>query len=391
MADKIEIKFGDYFTATLPRYKQFKDLKRNEAYYLSNVHDKLDNYINNPLYTSIPDEVLRSILVVELQKYDTMIDINGEEYDWSNGYPFTPLEREVENQYYYWFEKKWVDVNHVVFDDIMDIESSVVYNLIEIRPKSGITLDYLRYWLWYNPDLVTDGKSFLYEVYGEFCDNLERINGDSRYLYTCGLLLKQTAVVDNLSEHSSIIRAHNNYLDEAARAESKMALQALFGSPLYNNLKKLENRVVKQLTPDEAKNDQSSYAGFVRMLEESQRIFNATKERGIKTISTASIFSFYSACEIILRAKIKCILNTQVFAGDSFSSCIKLLKDNAPILFRRRLPTDEWREFFDDLNRVRLGKNDGSHTTETINIAEAENTIAFVCNKVIKNIDRYLC
>jgi len=388
---KIEINFSEYFTATLPRYKNFSELKRNEAFYLSNAHFAVGNYINNPKYNHIPEDAIRSISVVDLQQYDSMIDIDGNEYDWSDGVdPYTPEERTVDNKFGDWFEKRLVDVNHVIFDDVLDIHASIIYNLIEIRAKANISIDYLRQYLWFDREQTSDGTVFLVRTREEFCNQLEKSTGNWRYVFSCPALEKQTLLIDDFSEHDLIIQRHNEYLDEVARAQGKAAIQTLFGSPLYENLIKLEARVLKSLTSDELKSERNSFTGFVRMLEEAQLIFMNTKESGIQTISKASVFQFKSACEIILRAKLKCFLRNEVTSNATFSNSIKLLKDNANIMFKTKLPSTEFHNFFNDLHTIRLEKNEASHTTEHMNISEAEKLIHFICNTVIKNIDTYI-
>ena len=102
---QMQIKFSDYFIATLPRYKKMSELNRKKSYYLSNIHDKLDNYINNINYLSIPKHILDEVLVVDLQKYDSMIDINGDEYDWSGKEYYEPVRTSNEIECLDWYTK----------------------------------------------------------------------------------------------------------------------------------------------------------------------------------------------------------------------------------------------------------------------------------------------
>lgn len=155
LRETIKINFTDYFSVSFPRFKRFTDLDRKHAIYLAPplMRNKVDNYINNLHIYKIPEHVIDSLYVVEFQKYDTMIDVNGNVVNFSDGLDeYSPIEKTVENGEFSWFNKKITSVNHVVFDDLLDIESSLIYNLLEIKPITDkISLEYLRYYFYHTP------------------------------------------------------------------------------------------------------------------------------------------------------------------------------------------------------------------------------------------------
>lgn len=327
---QMQIKFSDYFIATLPRYKKMSELNRKKSYYLSNIHDKLDNYINNINYLSIPKHILDEVLVVDLQKYDSMIDINGDEYDWSGKEYYEPVRTSNEIECLDWYTKKLTAVNHIIFDDILDVESSIIYNLIEITPLSEISVEYLKYYFWYWPrnefDKVSEGQKLLNRIYEESGRNIALTNGGyEKFIYTCELLNSSFMVIDKFEYHNDLIMQHSEYLREQTPNKAKMSLQALFGSPLYQNLSRLEKQITNKLIIEKDLKNNNSYTGFLSLLEEGLSNFDNVKNNGEKNITIGTIFNFPLALEIYIRAKIK-LINPNIRHDDSLAFLINSIE-----------------------------------------------------------------
>jgi uncharacterized protein YqkB len=407
------IRFGDYFTISMPKYKRLSELKRNEAVYLPAglLANEIYEYINNRFCMCIPKELVNDILVVEMQRYDTMIDVSGNLFDWSDKqHIFDPMVVSAYSEE--WFTKKISAVNNVFFDDVIDIEASVIYNLIEIRSKTkDISADYLRYYFWRIPFCINNAQCDVCEYnLGSKCAIeppgtealrrirdaaynyiLENYGADSRFYIYCDVLENLEVQIDNTSSRDDLAEKHKKYIDEQSRALGILKLQELFGSPLYDNLKGIEAHVYSVLTPSEKKNSRAKYVGFVRVLEEALTIYNSIRESGKASgISQASIMAFKTPCEIILNAKLRLINPDNWSPSNTFDKNIKYVRSNKSAVLARYLTTNELSEFFDSLDYIRRMKNDGSHTTEYISFDEADKIIDCACNRVIRGIVEYL-
>ncbi|WP_019227232.1 hypothetical protein [Sedimentibacter sp. B4] len=390
----IEIKFSDYFKATLPRYKSINDLNRKKSYYLSNVHDKLDNYINNINFSNIPKNILDDILVVDLQKYDTMIDIDGSEYDWSGDKYYEPVRTTYEIECLDWYTKKLTAVNHIIFDDILDIESSIIYNLIEITPISEISVEYLRYYFWHKPWTIqdidkTEGKIFLDKIYNKFSKNIAITNGGyEKFIYTCELLNESYMVIDKFEKHRDIISLHYQYLSEQKPNKSKVLLQSQFGSPLYQNLEKLEKQMPHRLiTQNENPRNFNSYTGFLTLLEEGQSNFANVKSLGGNDITIGTIFNYPLACEIFIRAKMK-LINRYIKHDDTLYYLINEIKSGIIQYLKKDVTENEKNIFLIEMDNIREIRNYGGHTSKKIPIDKAQKIIDLVCS-ALRKIDDY--
>jgi len=421
----MEINFSHHFSITQPRYKRLSELKRSEAVYLPTglLPDDLYKYINNVNCSFIPKDVLDSIQVVEFQKYDTMIDINGNEFDWSDAYDaYSPEGVKVNDVAIgsdFLFEKRVSAVNNMFLNDVIDIESSIIYNLLEIRPTSAlISVDYLRYYFW-------DSTYCVFETnhQGLECENCEfntgttclkmpsgvdtlnrarsithdmifQASGEERFSLLPEAFCDLQIEIDDPTQHSDLILKHKQYLDEQGRSFGTKQLQIIFGSPIYDELRELEARVYSILSPNEKEEKKDSYTGFIRHLEDALTIFNDIKnksgETGTVNISQATIMAFKSSCEIILKVKLRILELPKWNAEFGFMQNIDFISKNKKSVFRRWLSSEEMRDFYDSLHFVRKMKNQGSHTTEFISINEAERIIDIACNRVIKGLIEYI-
>lgn len=409
--ESIRIRFGDFFSAKMPRYKRISELRRDEAIYLPAglIPDEIYNYVNNLHCVSIPQDLLDSVLVVELQKYDTMIDVNGKPYDWSDEYgDFSP--KDPDDYPGFWFEKKVNAVNNVFFEDLIDLEASIIYNLIEISPQNNkISLDYLRYYFWNTKFCVNESDCSNCEYFtGQTCkkmpfavETLEKFRdashdyilenyGEERYYIFPEVLDQLEIEIDSFSLHENLVALHRQYQEEQSRAFGRKELQERFGSPLYEELKMLESQVYSVLTPEEKQNAMGRYTGFVRSLEEALTIFNDIKRVAANGISQASLMAFKTSCEIILNAKLRIIGDLYWDENGTFYDNIRFIKNYKSTVFKRRLTNDEISEFFNNLNYIRVTKNKGSHTSDFIPIEKAEEIVEIACNKVIKGIIEYI-
>jgi len=412
----MKIKFGDYFTSSMPRYKRLSELKRNEAVYIPSNYllpNTIYSYINNPNCSQIPKEIIDDVLVVHMQKYDTMIDVNGNLFDWSEkGFIYDP--KDVDDCQIDWFEKKISAVNNMLFEDKLDVESSIIYNLIEIRPlESQISLDYLRYYFWDMPKSdeednnsylqITDSGIYekpyrlnvLFNASEYACRIIEKETGCLRYIITPEILQNIEIEIDDLSEHVPIVQSHRTFLFEQSRAYGKRALQERFGSPLYESLESLEKEVYQVLTPAEKgdKDILSSYTGFVRSLGDALNLFTDLKENEQRTyqgISQASLMAIKTSCEIILKAKLRILNLSNWEPKNSFSKNISFIFENKRAVLSRWLSSNELDDFRNSLHEIRIWKNRGSHTSEFISIEEADYLIDIACNKVIRKIIEHI-
>lgn len=400
---KIEILFGDYFEINEPHYTRLDQLDRQHCYYLSNVYDKLDGIINNPAIDSIPIDVLESVLVVDLQKYDTMVDINGNVIDWSskeqyymNGEPLaewyglTPCKECDEALSLDSMMCRLSAINNVMFDDKLDIEASLIYNLIEIRPKSDkITVEYLRYFFWY-PDREhcnQDGLQFRRDLHYLFCEELEYYTGNSRYVFTCDWLNSFYAIIDDFDTHEHLIEQHKQLQDQQARQYGAFYLKAAFGSPYYDNLKSLEKRVTHLLHKDSSKDsrDLSAFSGFVSELERFETGFNSLKASGEQHVS----FLPFRAVEVILRAKLRCELGAEVKANDMMGTLIDYIREYWNDLTYHKYDYEDRNYLLSSLQSIARLRNEWAHCSKEYTILEAEKIMKRIY-EVIKDIDKYL-
>lgn len=390
LRETIKINFTDYFSVSFPRFKRFTDLDRKHAIYLAPplMRNKVDNYINNLHIYKIPEHVIDSLYVVEFQKYDTMIDVNGNVIDFSDGLDeYSPIEKVVENKEFSWFNKKINYVNHVIFDDLLDIESSLIYNLLEIRPVTDkISLEYLRYYFYHTPvESIFDYKNG--EKLLQYITNCFTENVDSTFYYSCDLFENITITIDNFTRQEKLISEHLSFLKEQSRDVGKIAIQAEFGSDLYNNLRELEKRIQNYLTANNLWDETLDFTGFVSTLEDSMLIFNNAHEKGKADISTASIFGFPLACEIILRVKLK--LNNSNLLIDKktmFGKLIDYLYQYDKFIFKSGNKNDS---FIKLIKRVADKRNSYAHKGNRISIKRAKSDIDLFC-KAIRKIDELI-
>lgn len=385
-----KINFTDYFSVSFPRYKKYTDLDRKHAIYLAPplMRDKVDNYINNLYINELPEHVIDSLYIVELQKYDTMIDVNGNVIDFSDGLDeYSPIGKTVENKEFSWFNKKITSVNHVVFDDLLDIESSLVYNLLEIRPITDkISLNYLRYYFYYTPPEsifdIKNGEKLLRYIKCRFSEKI-----DSAFFYSCDLFENVKITIDNFEYHGNLTSEHLSFLNEQSREGGKIAIQAEFGSALYNNLRNLEKRIQNYLTADNLWGNTSDYTGFVLALEEGILTFNNAFEKGKTDISTSSLFGFPLSCEIILRAKLK-LNDKNLFVDEKFmfGSLIKYLYKYDKFIFKSGYKDDS---FIDLIKKIADKRNLYAHKGNRISINKAKSDIDSFC-KAIRMMDELI-
>ena len=382
---KTTIPFEGYLSATLPRYKSFSELKRNEAYYLSNIHDKVDNYINDPGYSYIPYDVLSEILMVDLQKYDTFIDINGNVLDLSGGEYYTLCDFDYEPYFDHDndspFAKKVMAVNNVLLNNKIDFEATILYNLIEIRPiNSSISPEYLKYYFYYRGK-DTDGWNYLDWAYEAFCRTLEEQTGDSRYIYTPDILKSGVLVIDDLSLHSEIISSFQDSLYEQ-RNPGRLALQEAFKSPLYEQLKSLEKAVKikilnSDMDPESKSNNLSTLTGLLTLLDEGMRVYVQCKQGRQEHIHVTSLLNFFLSCEMIIRAKLFLHCNRIIDSSKGFSYLLSEYRNSIEWI-------PNYSEFTKGLYDIKETRNKAAHTGERITIHEAEMIVNKVCNTICK-------
>ena len=383
------INFSDYFTVSQPRKKCLANLDRENAYYLPPplLSDEIMYCINNPDVGTIPRHLIDDILVVEFQKYDTMVDMDGNEYDWSNGC-YSPMElTKINNdldryELGEWLEKRLSAVNHVLLNNKLDIEASVIYNLFEIKPKTEkISVDYLRYYFqqplneineYYD---ISHSTIFTWSVKNKFYDT------HSAYYYSCEDFIESCLTIDCFDWHGELIEENRNVLDELNRGSKRRAIKETFGQCLYNNLVLLEKRIITYLDSHSLLQSRACYSGFVAMLEDSNDSFCIVKNEQ-DSISTASIYGFAVSFEIILRAKLK--LNPKV-SKKIYDKCtlgymLDCLRDSPDEVFKRRKPDNK------TINLLRQATNkrnrEYAHTIHWISTSDAEEDIKLFCDAI---------
>jgi hypothetical protein len=240
----MKVRFQDLFSVSLPRHKRLSELERDKAVYLPSgmLMDELYNCINNKNSIEIPRDILDSILVVEFQRYDKMIDINGEEYDLSAANdPFSSRSLKIDDtivEDLFYFEKKLSAVNNIFLNDIINIEASVIYNLLEIRPKTkDVSLDYLRYYFWQIPwctptgshgdskcdecehntrtscDIQPFGNQLIYLLRDRSHDIIFEQEGGERFCLIPEAFHELTMEIDDQAKRDELVEGHRRYLD----------------------------------------------------------------------------------------------------------------------------------------------------------------------------------
>lgn len=147
--NSVKIRFSDYFEADIPHHIELSELRPKEYYYLSPsiaIHCMIDNIVNsdNPLLT---DDILRQINFNNMGNIYDLIDNNGKVID--NAMRWTIIRGK---------ESILIgkgDIEEVppielyalnnIADAGIDIEGTLLYNLIRIKPKSNqINLNYIK-------------------------------------------------------------------------------------------------------------------------------------------------------------------------------------------------------------------------------------------------------
>lgn len=414
MPGYIRIRFGDYFDVRQPRYKRLDQLDRAHCYYLSDAWDKLNKYINNPALDHIPFEVLESVRVWDIGRYDTLIDVNGDVVDlschskyytgkWHGVVPNDDID--VSN----WLCRLSA-INNVKLNDMLDIEASILYNLYEVVPLTNlISVDFLRYYFWcdgaldsmrrdFNMErdskIPTLGTLFLFQTEATVSNELEEDTGGLvRTMLDCEALKNEEADLESFEQHEAIIAAHRIRMEVEAEKNGALFLKAAFGSSHYEQLRSLERKVLNkiQLERNRARKGQRvsepfGYSGFVSELEHFETNYHTIKVSGIKRVYNIPL----KVVEVVLRAKLWYKLgNRIVYDGIMMNDLLDVLCTYWDSLCNMANSYEQRSELIQSIKEIARERNTWAHGSKCYSIEEADMLMQKVYG-IIKEINQIM-
>lgn len=418
MTGFIRIRFGDFFDVRQPHYTSLDKLDREHCYYLSDAWDKIGRFINNPALDHIPHEALDSVLVWDLGRYDTMIDVDGNVVDMSSKHDYAPkwhgvipceeMEKATIANKVNPFSCRLSAMNNVALDDRLDIEASLIYNLYEVIPLTNlISVDYLRYYFWcsgsvdkhrngfwYNYEPAESlGILFLFYVEHDLFDELYKDTGLYKNMLDCEVLKDAEADIESFEQHEEIVAEHKKMLEAESRKYGTLYLKAAFGTPDYEQLQRLEMQVIHKIRLQNKKASQrngivdiSSFSGFVSELERFETGFHSIKISGAQQIYDLPL----KVVEVVLRAKLWYNLGSDViYSGIMMNDMLNVLWDYWNTLCKVNYTYQQKKEFVSSIRAISKERNGWAHGSKAYSIREADVIMQRVYH-ILKEINRII-
>lgn len=419
--NSVKIRFSDYFEVDTPQHKKFSQLETDKYYYLSPslaVHSMIDNIINAD-QSCIPDDVLRHINLNNLGNVYTLIDNDGnvlkETRQWlairDNALRTVGKESCCEN--------KPIELHALnnIYDAGIDIEGTLLYNLIRIKPKGDqIDLEYLKMYF-YIDELtrlftvgLSNGVNYPLSVYEKlreksdsqagyyaihhFCDNhcfqnpwKESLNPDENGIYhntefgtyTVDDVLNSYIYVDDLNNHEELKEnfklRHDNSLDRY-----RVNVQRRFADIAFlNNLRKREDGV-------RASYDAETVVSLINA-EKQLAMGELTYDVYSNLNEDISLRDYFMAVEIYLRLCLACCKNKKkIYCGDRYIGNIGKFtmgdlcyiyrnSGNKQHLFKQGIDKDKYSLLLQRLSEYRNARNETAHRNSGVTADEAKDKI----------------
>lgn len=398
-----KIYFNDYFEVDLPKHKILSELDRDQYYYLSPsilVHRQLDNVINNFEASKMPELEIRKIIGAQISEGYIILDSD------------LNILPDMNKELYYNADKEVHGVNQMQLNNVIDIEKTLLYNLIRIKPIGDITLDYLKMYFYNGVDTIRQNELTIQDLIGNFkldfyiedkTINTKTLNYlsekvffgnygiDTWHIVTIDVLKDSYILVDPIEKQSELIHKHKEELKQKQIIEEKEELAAWFGKALiFDKIKELEFKAKKM--HEEKVYD--ALKGFETTILAAKRDLNNNIKNKDQEVS---IYQFYKAFEIYLRLKIftnskfykeklKLLLYQQDINHFTLSELNKILKDNSyhkylinlPDSFNNRMKVKECLNILKDRNL------DAHTATKYVPADIASKTARDICNAIVK-------
>lgn len=407
-----KIFFSDYLEADMPHHTELSELDTTEYYYLSSsefVHTMIDNIINEGC-KQIPELILRHVSLNHLCNNYTLIDKNGNVIDenktWTildkNGYKIISQEN--------CDERNAIELNSLnnLFDANIDIQATLLYNLIRIKPKGKkLSLLYLKKYFYttdyelalenvrnlknsrklkYNSVFFllwgqekTDAGVGLFTVEdfpSKYLDNPNRKN-DGYGGFSVEEVNNSYIYIDDFKNHEKIIEdfklKNDTSLEKYKIKASKRFSDILF----FDNLKTRE-KTAKELYDIDVL---ISLLGTEKQLASAEMNYEIIQQTYATEIN---MMNFYTAIEKYLRLCIAChskrnqletgvksIHRIDTFTlGELYYCC----SSNTDLLFDKK-DNRQTKELLSYLKEIKNARNTEAHTGKGINKDDAENWI----------------
>ena len=417
--NSVKIRFSDYFEADTPHHTKLSELNPREYYYLSpsnEVHCLIDNTINSdkPL---LSENILREVNLNNLGNIYDLIDVNGCVIDGSKKFKDGIMGSEKGKMHFEEYPPVELYILNYYGDANIDIEGTLLYNLIRIKPKGNqINLEYLKMFF-YTDDLtklrVLDIRnrerypSFMYDLAKDkadhqhgyyaihyFSDNHcflntyeEHLNPDENGIYhdtafgtyTVEDVAGSYIYVDDLKYHKKLISNFKLRQDESVNRYKAIVQKRFANIAFMNNLHKREEEV-------KARYDEETVISLInaeKELANGELIYDLYS----KLNEDISLKDYYTAIEIYLRLCLACCKNKEKIdcgyryignigeftMGDLFY--IYRNRDNKKFLFKRNVNEDKYKLLLQRLSKYRNARNEAAHSSSRAKSDEAEDMI----------------
>lgn len=401
--ETIKVAFSDYFIADMPHHTELSELDTDKYYYLSPnliMHTMVDNIINDKCDKN-SEYILNHISFNHLGNHYTIIDTDKNIIS-SN--IFWTVQR---NDYFErigqscWAEGP-IQINALnnICNANIDIQATIIYNLIRIKPIRKISLLYLKKYFHtteyikaienahaknikgfdshiFGQDKTDRGIGYisLCEFAEKYCDNPERQDKDyggfsveelnSSYIY-----------IDDLKKHKEIIDNFQNNQDTSLEKYKNTVTQRFFDVAFFNNLKEKEDLAKKTYDDIES----LSLLGTEKQLAIAEMNYDIIKQTESTEIN---MINFYTAIEKYLRLCVACYpRKDEIDTGNKSLNRIAAFTmgdlyycfSNNMILFEN-ISIQQRSDLLLDFEAIKKARNAEAHQGQGIKKEDAENWV----------------
>ena len=402
--ETIKVAFSDYFIADIPHHTELSELDTDNYYYLSPnliMHTMVDNILNDNC-DNIPDYILEHISFNHLGNHYTIIDtdknIIGSDVSWSvqRNTDFVRIRQSC------WAEEpiKINALNNICNANI-DIQATLIYNLIRIKPIRKISLLYLKKYFHATEYMkaLQNAKSqnikgldshilgqektergigyiSLCEFAEKYCDNPERQDEDYGG-FSVEELNNSYIYIDDLKKHKEIIDDFQNNQDTSLEKYKNTVTQRFFDVAFFNNLKEKEELAKKTYDDFESL---ASLLGTEKQLAIAEMNYDIIKQAEATDIN---MINFYTAIEKYLRLCITCYpRKNEIDSGNRSINRIAAFTmgdlyycfSNNMILFEN-ISIDQRSDLLLDFEAIKKARNIEAHQGQGIKKEDAENWV----------------
>ena len=323
----IKVAFSDYFIADMPHHTELSELDTDNYYYLSPsilMHTMVDNIINDNC-DNIPQHILEHISFNQFGNHYTIIDTDKTIISSNKSWTVQRNDNFVRISQSCWAEEP-IQINALnnICSANIDIQATIIYNLIRIKPIRKISLLYLKKYFHtteyikaienanarnikgFDSHIIGQDKTergigyiSLCEFAEKYCDNLKRQDEDYG-AFSVEELNNSYIYIDDLKKHKEIIDDFQNNQDTSLDKYQKTVTQRFFDIAFFNNLKEKEKLAKKTYDDIESL---ASLLGTEKQLVIAEMNYDIIKQSEAAEIN---MINFYTAIEKYLRLCITC-------------------------------------------------------------------------------------